>query len=153
VQLGSGSKVGERAAIRADEGSPIIIGEDAEIEERVTFHVLKDTNIEAGDNLTVGDDSVIHGPAEIGDNVTVGDDSVVFVVRVGNDVVIGDDVTIQGPPSEDGEMELEIPDGASIPDGAVITTQEEFDALAEQQEPQQGQENENEKGKENEEEK
>lgn len=113
--LGSGSKVGERTAIRADEGSPITIGEDAEIEERVTFHALKDTNIEVGDNLTVGDDSVIHGPIEIGNNLTVGD------------------VTIQGTASEDGELELEIPDGANIPDGAVITSQEELDAIVVQQ--------------------
>ncbi|MBA4115262.1 MAG: carbonate dehydratase [Rubrobacter sp.] len=153
VQLGSGSKVGERAAIRADEGSPITIGEDAEIEEQVTFHALKDTNIEVGDSLTVGDDSVIHGPIEIGDNVTVGDDSVVFRVRVGDDVVIGDDVTVQGTASEDGELELDIPDGANIPDGAVITSQEELDAIVEQQGQQQGQGKEKEKGKENEEKK
>jgi carbon dioxide concentrating mechanism protein CcmM len=150
VRLGSGSRVGERAAIRADEGSPITIGEDAEIEERVTFHALKDTNIEVGDNLTVGDDSVIHGPIEIGDSLTVGDDSVVFRVRVGDDVVIGDDVTIQGTASEDGELELEIPDGTNIPDGAVITNQEELDAIIEQQGQQQGQGKEKEKGKENE---
>jgi carbon dioxide concentrating mechanism protein CcmM len=78
VRLGSGSRVGERAAIRADEGSPITIGEDAEIEERVSFHALKDTNIEVGDNLTAGDDAVIQGPIESGDRLTVGDDSVVF---------------------------------------------------------------------------
>ena len=145
--LGSGSKVGERTAIRADEGSPITIGEDAEIEERVTFHALKDTNIEIGDNLTVGDDSVIHGPIGIGDSLTVGDDSVVFRVRVGDDVMIGDDVTIQGTASEDGELELEIPNGTNIPDGAVVTNQEELDAIIEQQGQQQGQGKEKEKGK------
>ncbi len=139
VRLGSGSRVGERVAIRADEGSPITIGEDAEIEERVTFHALKDTNIEVGDNLTVGDDSVIHGPIEIGDSLTVGDDSVVFRVRVGDDVGIGDDVTIQGTVGEDGELELEIPYGTNIPDDAVVTNQEELDAIIEQQGQQQGQ--------------
>jgi hypothetical protein len=60
--------------------------------------------------------------------------------------VIGDDVTIQGTASEDGELDLEIPDGTNIPDGAVVTNQEELDAIIEQQ----GQGKEKEKGKENE---
>jgi carbonic anhydrase/acetyltransferase-like protein (isoleucine patch superfamily) len=112
VSIGSGSEVGERAAIRADEGSPIIIGSGAKIEERVTFHALKGTRVDVGDNLTVGDDSTIHGPIEIGDNLTV-----------------GDDVVIQGSANEDGELELEIPDGATIPDGSVVTSQEELDDI------------------------
>ena len=48
VSIGSGSEVGERAAIRADEGSPIIIGSGAKIEERVTFHALKGTRVDVG---------------------------------------------------------------------------------------------------------
>ncbi len=148
VSIGSGSEVGERAAIRADEGSPITIGSGARIEERVTFHALKGTRIDVGDNLTVGDDSVIHGPIEIGNNLTVGDDSVVFRVSVGNDVTVGDDVVIQGPENEYGELELEIPDGATIPDGSVVTSQEELDDIIGQQGGQQGEGKEKEKGKE-----
>ncbi len=151
VRIGSGSEVSERAAIRADEGSPIIIGSGANIEERVTFHALSGTRIDVGDNLTIGDDSTIHGPIEIGNNLIVGDDSVVFRVRVGDDVTIGNDVVVQGTATEDGELELEIPDGANIPDGAVVTNQEELDATVGQQGQQQGKEKE--KGKEKEEEK
>jgi carbonic anhydrase/acetyltransferase-like protein (isoleucine patch superfamily) len=129
VSLGSSSEVGLRAAIRADEGSPIIIGSNANIEERVTFHALKGTRIDAGNNLTVGDDSTIHGPKEIGDNLTVGEDSVVFRVRVGDNVTIGDDAVVQGPANEHGELELEIPEGTVIPDGAVVTSEEELAAI------------------------
>ncbi|MDP9425911.1 MAG: hypothetical protein M3P37_07715, partial [Actinomycetota bacterium] len=46
VQLGSNSEVGQRTAIRADEGSPIIIGANASIDDRVTFHALEETEIQ-----------------------------------------------------------------------------------------------------------
>jgi len=124
VQLGAGSEVNDRAAIRADEGSPIIIGAGANIEERVTFHALEETSITIGDALDTGDDAVFHGPLEVGDNLTAGDNSVVFRVSVGDDVTVGEDVIIQGPASESGEpneLTLVIPDGTVIPDDAVIT--------------------------------
>jgi hypothetical protein len=38
---------------------------------------------------------------------------------------------------ENGVPELEIPDGTDIPDGAVITNQEELDGVLEQQEQRQ----------------
>ncbi len=124
VRLGPGSEVADRAAIRADEGSPIIIGENAEIDERVTFHALEETSITVGNNLVAGDDAVLHGPLEVGDNLTVDDDSVVFRVEVGDNVTVGEDVIIQGPASETEDPEnltLVIPGGAVIPDGAVVT--------------------------------
>ena len=65
----------------------------------------------------------------VGDSLSVGDDSVVFRVRVGDNVTVGDDVVIQGSANEDGELELEIPDGATIPDGSVVTSQEELDDI------------------------
>jgi carbon dioxide concentrating mechanism protein CcmM len=134
VRLGENSYVGERSAIRADEGSPIVIGENADIEERVTFHSLKGTELRVGDRLTAGDDAVLHGPLEVGDNLRVGDRGVVFRVRVGDDVTVGEGATIAGPEGDNGDLELEIPDGTNIPDGAVITNQEELDTILEQQE-------------------
>ena len=123
VRIGPGSEVSDRASIRADEGAPITIGSHANIEERVTFHALKGTEITVGDDLHAGDDVVIHGPLRVGDGLTVGDDSVVFRVLVGDDVTIGEDVIVQGPANEEDASEptLEIPDGAVIEDGAVIT--------------------------------
>lgn len=131
VRLGPGSEVGDRAAIRADEGSPIIIGRNANIEERVTFHALDETNVTIGDNLDAGDGSVLHGPLEAGDGLQVGDDSVVFRALIGDDVTIGEDVVIQGPPGEEepDELSLSIPDGVVVPDGSIITTQEDLEAL------------------------
>ena len=134
VRIGGSSSVGERSAIRADEGSPIVIGKNADIEERVTFHALKGTEMEVGDRLTAGDGAVLHGPLEVGDDLRVGDHGVVFRVKVGDDVTVGEGAIIAGPADEDGEPELEIPDGANISDDAVITNQEELNAILKRQE-------------------
>ena len=67
---------------------PIIIGENAEIEDRVTFHSLKGTSIRIGKNLDTDDNIVFHGPLEVGDNLTIEDDAVLFRSKVGNNVTI-----------------------------------------------------------------
>jgi len=120
VRLGSNSVVGERTAIRADEGSPIIIGENAEIEDRVTFHALKGTSIRIGKNLNTDDNIVFHGPLEVGDNLTIEDDAVLFRSKVGNNVTIGTGALV---------VDVTLRDGVQVPEGAVITTQEQADAL------------------------
>jgi len=137
VRIGENPEVGERSAIRADEGVPIAIGGDADIGERVTFHALKGTELKVGDQLTAGDGAVLHGPLEAGDNLRVGDRGVVFRCKVGDDVTVGEGAIIAGPADEDGVPQLEIPDGTNVPDGAVITNQEELDGILAQQEQRQ----------------
>ena len=129
VRIGNGSSVGQRAAIRADEGAPIVIGAGSDIRNRVTFHALKGTEIRIGDALFAGDDAVIHGPLEMGHGVLVGDRAVVFRVIVEDGVDIGEGALVVGPASEDGELTLTIPAGTVIPDAAIITSQEQLDAL------------------------
>ncbi len=134
VRIGENSEVGQRSAIRADEGVPIVIGEDADIGERVTFHALKGTELKVGDRLTAGDGAVLHGPLEVGDDLRVGERGVVFRCNVGDGVTVGEGAIIAGPAGKGGAPELEIPDGTQIPDGAVITDQEELDGVLERQE-------------------
>lgn len=131
VRIGSGADIGQRAAIRADEGAPIIIGKNAEIEDRVTFHALKGTSVEVGNGLDAGNDAVLHGPLKVGDNLTTDDNAVVFRADVGDDVTVGKDAIIQGPASEDdpNDLELKIPDGTNIPQGAVVTSEEDLQEL------------------------
>jgi carbon dioxide concentrating mechanism protein CcmM len=100
----------------------------------VTFHALKGTDLKVGNRLTAGDGSVLHGPLEVGDNLRVGERGVVFRCNVGDDVTVGEGAIIAGPVYENGVPELEIPDGTDIPDGAVITNQEELDGVLERQE-------------------
>lgn len=120
VRLGDNSVVGERTSIRADEGSPIVIGNNAEIEDRVTFHALKGTNIKIGNNLDTEDNIVFHGPLEVGNNLTIADDAVLFRSKVGNRVSIGTGAVVVG---------VTLSDGAQVPDNALITTQQQADAL------------------------
>jgi hypothetical protein len=58
---------------------------------------------------------------------------VVFRCNVGDDVTVGDGAIIAGPAGKGGEPELEIPDGTKIPEGAVITGQEELDGVLKRQ--------------------
>jgi hypothetical protein len=50
---------------------------------------------------------------------------VIFRCKVGNDVTMGEGAIIAGLVDEDGVPQLEIPDGTIIPEGAVMTNQEE----------------------------
>lgn len=134
ARIGENSNVGERSAIRADEGVPIVIGKNADIKDRVTFHALKDTELRVGNRLTAGNDAVLHGPLEAGDSLQVGDRAVVFRIKAGNNVTVGEGAIIAGPEGDKGELELEIPDGTNIPSGAVVTNQEELDAILKEQE-------------------
>jgi carbon dioxide concentrating mechanism protein CcmM len=131
VRLGEDSEIGQRTAIRADEGSPIVVGKRANVDDRVTFHALEGTGIQVGDDLTADDDVVLHGPLEMGDGVNVEEDAVVFRVVVEDDVEIGEGAVIVGPAPEEegGELPLRIPEGTVIPAGAVITSQEDLEEL------------------------
>jgi carbon dioxide concentrating mechanism protein CcmM len=127
VYIGENSYVGRRTAIRADEGYPIVIGPGAIIDDRVTFHAIRGTEIQIGEYLVAGDDVVLHGPLEMGNDNVVGEDAVVFRVRVGDNVQIGEGAVIAGPAGE--ELTLEIPDDTIIPSGAVVTSEKDLEAL------------------------
>ena len=101
VRVGENSDIEQRTAIRADEGTPIIFGARASIEDRVTFHALKVTDIRIGDDLTADDDVVLHGPLVMGDGISVEDDAVVFRVVVEDAVEIGEGAIIAGPEPEE----------------------------------------------------
>ncbi len=121
VRLGEGSTVGQRSALRADEGTPIVIGRRARIQSRVTFHALKGTNISVGNNARIGDGNVIHGPLTIGDNFASEDDCVVFQATVEDNVTVRAGATVAG--------DFILREGTIVPEGAVIVNQEEADAL------------------------
>ena len=128
VRVGENSSVGRRTAIRADEGTPIVIGPGASIDDRVTFHAVKGTDVRAGEFLVVDDDAVLHGPLEIGDRTFVGEHAVVFRARLGDEVRIGEGAVIVGPEGPADKI-MEIPDGTLIPAGTVVTTEEDVRAL------------------------
>lgn len=127
VQIAEGSTVGQRATLRSDEGTPIFVGRGAIVGDRVTFHALRDTEVRVGEYLVAGDDATLHGPLEMGNNNVVGGGAVVFRARVGDDVQIGEGAVVAGPAGEG--LALEIPDGTLIPADAVVTSEEDLEAL------------------------
>ncbi len=121
VRLGDGGRVGRRAALRADEGAPFVVGAGARIGDRVTFHALRGTSICAGRDLRAGANSVLHGPLQAGDRLTLEADAVLFDATVGDDVTIGSEAVVVG---------VTLPDGVRVPPGATVTSQAQVDALS-----------------------
>ena len=121
VRLGDGGRVGRRAALRADEGAPLVVGAGARIGDRVTFHALRGTSISAGRDLRAGANSVLHGPLQAGDRLTLEADAVLFDATVGDDVTIGSEAVVVG---------VTLPDGVRVPPGATVTSQAQADALS-----------------------
>lgn len=121
VRVGAGSQFGRRTSVRADEGAPIVLGNDADVEDRVTFHALKGTSIKIGNGLRAEDNIVFHGPLVMGDDVVVRDDSIVFRSTIGSGVEVGEGAIVVG---------VTLRDRAVVPPGAVIVTQAAADQLA-----------------------
>ena len=144
--------VAPTAICRGDEGTPIHVGEGANMQDGVVIHALETVeeghNIDdrrfsadgdrlkgddprftegyallVGDNVSLAHGSMIHGPAWIGDNTFVGMEALVFNAKIGSNVAVGVSATITGG--------VEIANGKFVPPGAVIATQEQADALPE----------------------
>ena len=98
-----------------------MIGRRARIRSRVTFHALEHTSVEVGDNAQIGDGNVIHGPVSIGDNFVAEDDCVVFQATIENNVTVRIGATVAG--------DFVLREGTIVPEGAVVTNQDEADAL------------------------
>jgi carbonic anhydrase/acetyltransferase-like protein (isoleucine patch superfamily) len=63
----------------------------------------------------------------MGNENVVGEGAVVFRARVGDNVQIGEGAVIAGSTGE--ELTLKIPDDTIIPGGAIVTSQEDLEAL------------------------
>ena len=120
VRLGDNSIVGRRSSIRADEGTPIIIGANAIIDDRVTFHALEHTSLSIGDHLKTGHNVVFHGPLTVGNKLIIGDDAILFRSKVGHNVSIGDHAIV---------VDVTLRDGVKVPNNAIITSQAQADLL------------------------
>jgi carbonic anhydrase len=142
--------VAPTAVCRADEGTPIHVGDYSNLQDGVVLHALEttkvgknvdgrrfssngerlsanDSNFEngyaiwAGSRVSLAHGSLVHGPAWIGNDTFIGMEALVFNAKVGNRVAIGVASTITGA--------VVIADDKFVPPGSVITTQEQADAL------------------------
>ncbi|MFN8557478.1 MAG: carbonic anhydrase [Dehalococcoidia bacterium] len=138
VRLGRRVMVAPFASIRGDEGQPIRVGSNTNIQDGVVLHALETIEhgepieknlvehngrkyaIYVGDGVSLAHQSLVHGPAKVGDGVFVGMQAMVFRAEVGAGAVIEPAAKVIG---------VKVAAGRYVPAGAVITSQAEADAL------------------------
>jgi len=129
VILSDGVLVSPFASIRGDEGTPIFIGKNSNVQDGVVIHGLEHQFVEnkglgysvhIGENVSLAHQSQVHGPAKIGDNTFVGMQAFVFKAEVGENVVIEPAAKV---------MNVKIASNRYVPAGEVIKTQEQADKL------------------------
>lgn len=138
VYLGKNILVSPLASVRGDEGAPIVVGDDSNIQDGCVIHGLKVTDegrsldanrvdsekgpasVRIGKRVSMAHQSQVHGPARVGEDVFVGMMSLIFKAEVGDRVVIEPGSLVMG---------VKIPSGRYVPAGSVIKKQEDADAL------------------------
>ncbi len=120
VRIGESVYVGPCASIRADEATPIIIGDGCNIQDGAIFHGLKGSSIKLGRKVSVAHGAIIHGPMTIGDESFVGFNSVVHASSIGERCFIGHRALVLG---------VTLRDGSFVPHGSIIDSQDKADAL------------------------
>ncbi len=138
VSLGRRVMVSPCASIRGDEGSPIHIGNESNVQDCCVVHALETSEngkkisknlftvdgaeyaVYIGNKVSLAHQSQVHGPAVVGDDTFVGMQSLVFKAKVGRNCVIEPGAKVIG---------VTIPSGRYIPAGKVLTDQKAADAL------------------------
>ena len=134
VRIGANVMIAPGTSIRADEGTPFVIGANTNIQDGVVIHGLEQGRVVGDDNepysVWVGDNTslthmaLIHGPAYVGDDCFIGFRSTVFNAKVNNGCIIMMHALIQ---------DVEIPPGKFVPSGSIITSQQQADRLSDVQ--------------------
>jgi carbonic anhydrase/acetyltransferase-like protein (isoleucine patch superfamily) len=138
VILGKNIMVSPTASVRGDEGQPIYVGDDSNVQDGVVIHALetevdgkpveknlyevsgKKYAVYVGSKVSLAHQVQIHGPAVVMDNTFVGMKVLVFKSFVGQNCVIEPAAVLMG---------VKIADGRYVPVGSVIKTQSEADML------------------------
>ena len=113
--------VAPNAVLRADEPGPdgnvrpIIIGEEANVQDCVVVHALGGTEVKIGPRSSVAHAAVIHGPCKIGPDCFVGFNSVVFNATLGVGVVVMHQALVEG---------VTIPSGHHVPAMMAVCDEE-----------------------------
>ncbi len=134
VRIGANVMIAPGTSIRADEGTPFVIGANSNIQDGVVIHGLEQGRVVGDDNeaysVWVGDNTslthmaLIHGPAYVGDDCFIGFRSTVFNAKINNGCIVMMHALIQ---------DVEIPPGKFVPSGSIITSQHQADRLSDVQ--------------------
>lgn len=138
VEIGKRTYVAPFASARGDEGQPIHIGSESNLQDGVVVHaletvehgepILKNTYevngkryaVFIGDRVSLAHQSQVHGPAWVEDNVFVGMQALVFKAHIGNGSVIEPGAKVIG---------VTVPPGCYVSAGSVLTDQQIADNL------------------------
>lgn len=137
VIIGKKVMVSPFASVRGDEGQPLFVGDESNIQDGVVIHALE-TDTKTGENLvevenrkyavyvgkrvSLSHQVLVHGPVVIDDDTFVGMQSQILKARIGKDCVIEPKCLVMG---------VEIKAGRYVPAGSVIKSQEDSDRLPE----------------------
>lgn len=138
VILGHEVYVAPFASIRGDEGQPIALGDETNVQDGVVIHALetidggvpvpnrtfevngRDYAVYIGRKVSLAHQSQVHGPARIDDNVFIGMQALVFKSAVGAGAVVEPGAKLIG---------VSVAAGHYVPAGSVITDQAVADKL------------------------
>jgi len=138
VILGKNVMVAPTACVRGDEGQPLHVGDDTNVQDGVVIHALeteldgkpveknqvevngKKYAVYVGNRVSLAHQVHIHGPAVVMDDTFVGMKVLIFKSSVGKNCVIEPGVMLMG---------VKVADGRYVPAGSIIKTQPEADSL------------------------
>ncbi|HPQ45154.1 MAG TPA: carbonic anhydrase [Syntrophales bacterium] len=138
VIIGKHILVSPMASIRGDEGQPLFIDDDSNVQDGVVIHALetesqgkavpgnlctvkgKEYAVYVGKRVSLAHQVQIHGPAVVYDDTFVGMKTLIFKSLVGEGCVIEPGCILMG---------VTVPDHRYVPAGSIITSQEDADSL------------------------
>jgi carbonic anhydrase/acetyltransferase-like protein (isoleucine patch superfamily) len=138
VIIGKNVFVSPFASVRGDEGQPLHVGDDSNVQDGVIIHALeteehgkpieknlmevggKKYAVYVGNRVSLAHQVQIHGPAVVLDDSFVGMKSLVFRAKVGKGCVIEPLCILIG---------VSVPDGRYVPAGTVLRDQALADKL------------------------
>ena len=136
--IGKKVMVSPFASVRGDEGNPIFIGDEANVQDGVVIHGLEtesngqpvesnlvsvDSNkysVYVGQRVSLAHQVQIHGPAFVGDDTFVGMKALVFKAKVSNRCVLEPGCILMG---------VSVDSGRYVPAGTVLKNQQDADNL------------------------
>jgi len=138
VFIGKRVMVSPFVSVRGDEGQPLFVGDESNVQDGVIIHALEteedghpiednimETNgkkyaVYVGKRVSLAHQVQIHGPASVGNDTFVGMKTLIFKARVGDDCVIEPGCIVMG---------VNIGDKRYLPAGTVLRDQKEADKL------------------------
>ena len=139
VSIGRRVMVSPFASIRGDEGQPLIVDDEANVQDGVIIHALetedeghevsknlvehegKKCAVYVGRRVSLAHQAQIHGPTYVGDDSFIGMQSLVFRSRVGKGCVVEPGCILMG---------VSVADGRWVPCGSVLVDQKGADKLS-----------------------